>query len=165
MKEILLTQEKVAIVDDEDYEYINQWKWQAHKHRETFYAWRTIRKDGKKITIQMHREIMGFLYCDGRICDHKNRNGLDNRKSNLRNANSSMNSYNRKINKNNHSQYRGVSWRDKARKWIVQVGLNGRQIYGGRFSDIISAAKAYDKIVESIRGNDAILNFPNRRIE
>lgn len=86
MKEISLTQGKVAIVDDEDFEYLNRWKWHARKNGQTWYALRSKswRIQGKRygITIPMHRVIMGAP--EGRVIDHLNRDGLDNRRSNLR---------------------------------------------------------------------------------
>lgn len=74
---ILLTKGKFAIVDAEDYDWLSQYKWCAVKSRETFYAQRW----SNGTTVSIHREIM--CAPKGVICDHKNHNGLDNRKSNL----------------------------------------------------------------------------------
>jgi hypothetical protein len=86
MKEIQLTQGKVALVDDEDYEYLNQWKWCARKGKlGTFYAKRTVRNNITNTykTIYMHRIILNitnrFIYVD-----HENHDGLDNQKSNIK---------------------------------------------------------------------------------
>jgi len=75
---IPLTQGRFAIVDPDDYDWLNQYKWYAAKCRTTFYAYRSK----TRTTVNMHREIM--CAPKGMICDHKNHNGLDNRKSNLR---------------------------------------------------------------------------------
>ena len=75
---ILLTQAKFATVDVEDYDWLSQYKWCAAKDRETFYAHR----GSNGIAVSMHRAIMHAP--KGVICDHKNHNGFDNRKSNLR---------------------------------------------------------------------------------
>jgi hypothetical protein len=157
---IPLTQEKFAIVDAEDYEWLNRWKWFAHKNRHTFYAIRRSHVDGKWGHVKMHREILGLIHGDGQLCDHKNRNGLDNRKENLRIATYSLNNYNRKMSVNNTSGYRGVSWQTHNRRWIVHVPVNGTQTYFGSFTDVIEAAKAYDAVALKYWGNDAALNFP-----
>jgi hypothetical protein len=163
MKEIPLTQGKFAIVDDDDYEKLMQHKWQAQKDKNTFYANRTIRVNGKRTALSMHREILGLKKGDGKLSDHRNRNGLDNRKENLRVVILSVNNHNRKKNKNNTSGYRGVCWNKD--RWYVNIGIGGGKISVGYFDDLIIAAKAYDKAVTQYRGKDAILNFPRKESE
>ncbi len=85
---IPLTQDQFAIVDAEDYGWLSRYKWFAVKNRETFYAQRF----GDGTIVGMHREIMRTP--KGMVCDHKNHNGLDNRKSNLRLCTSAQNRYN-----------------------------------------------------------------------
>jgi len=94
MKEIELTQGQVAIVDDEDFEYLSQWKWRAswHENNKSFYAARADRSTGKYKTIYMHRLIMQTE--SGLECDHIFHNTLDNRKSVLRNVTRSENQRN-----------------------------------------------------------------------
>jgi hypothetical protein len=83
MKEIPLTQGQSALVDDDDYEYLNQFKWMAWRHGNTFYAIRHApTKDGKRDTIRMH--VVVIETPNGMDTDHINGNGLDNRKENLR---------------------------------------------------------------------------------
>lgn len=96
MKEIQLTQGQVALVDDEDFEWLNQWKWQAawQKNIQSYYAVRTTRLLGFRKTIMMHREIMKTP--DGLQCDHISHNTLDNRKCQLRNCTRGENQRNRK---------------------------------------------------------------------
>ena len=100
MKHIPLTQGKVAIVDDKDYEYLNQWKWYAHKKGNTYYARRSInyKLNGKKKTrtIQMHNIVLSKTDVSKEI-DHKNHNGLDNRLSNLRICTHAQNLANQRI--------------------------------------------------------------------
>jgi hypothetical protein len=103
MKEIKLTQGKVAMVDDEDFEFLNQWKWNAHKcHNwkgDNYYSERGIHQRGRKpeiIIISMHRLIMGVERNDKRKVDHINHNTLDNRKENLRVCTNQQNSWNHK---------------------------------------------------------------------
>lgn len=98
MKKIPLTRGKFALIDDEDYEWLNQWKWQAHRdgYSGDFSATRREKIPGKKTrkTIIMSREIMNTP--KGMKCDHKNHNTLDNRKSNLRNCTHAQNMRNHK---------------------------------------------------------------------
>lgn len=84
MKQIPLTQGKVALIDDEDYKHISQRKWYAAKIGKTYYAQHSIIRDGNQTTLMMHRQIMNPP--SNLQCDHINGNGLDNRKSNLQSA-------------------------------------------------------------------------------
>jgi hypothetical protein len=162
MKEISLTQRKIALVDDENYERLMQHKWHVMKNFNTFYANREVYVNGRRTSLQMHREILCLSHGDGRLVDHKNRNGLDNRKDNLRITTLFINSYNRKNNINNTSGYRGVYCmkKGKYKYWGSGIGTAGINIYLGCFPDPISAALAYDRAAILYWGKDAILNFP-----
>src|SRR3990167_5487837 len=105
MRKIKLTQGMVATVDDEDFEWLNYYKWYAVKpHRSnTFYA---VTKIGRKTTY-IHRLIINTPA--NKITDHKNRNGLDNRKINLRICDYSDNFHNAIVRKNCKSGLKGVS--------------------------------------------------------
>lgn len=158
MKEIPLTRDKVAIIDDEDYERINQHKWYAYKSKRTFYA---QRRDGKKI-LWMHRIIINPSP-DEQI-DHINGDGLDNRKSNLRIATQHQNTMNcrkRAIHRGKppSSKYKGVSKCKTTGHWIVQLGFNGSYIWGGTYLTEIEAAKAYDIKAKELFGIYAKTNF------
>lgn len=96
MKEIKLTQGKVVLVDDEDYEYLNQFKWYALKNHRTYYAQRVIQNNYIKRTLKMHRVIMDTP-C-GLEVDHIDGDGLNNQKCNLRNCTFAENRKNRKPN-------------------------------------------------------------------
>ena len=92
MREIPLTQGKVALVDDADFDWLNQWKWYAAKavSNGAFYARRTINETGT--SIHMHRAILGLEPGDPRRADRIRRDGtLDNRRDNLRIATQSQN--------------------------------------------------------------------------
>lgn len=146
MKEIQLTQGKGALVDDEDYERINQHKWYAHEDGKTFYASRhKVSTSGKKISIQMHRDVLGMSYGDGRMCDHKNRNGIDNQKDNLREATKSLNVRNSGIYKNNSSGYKGVKWQKSTKTWVAYKRVNGIQTYLGSYKDPAEASLVYER--------------------
>jgi len=91
--------------------------------------------------------------------DHKNKDGLDNRKSNLRTCCKSQNMSNRKIQLNNTSGYKGVYWHKYARKWMASIKVNKKPIYLGLFVDPIEAALAYDKNAVEKFGEFADTNF------
>ena len=140
MKKIPLTQGQFALVDDSDYEWLMQWKWQAHwnPHTRSFYAnmgWRET-TDAPQKTIIMHRFILGLQIGDKRQGDHKNHNTLDNRRFNLRIVTTQGNSWNRKATV-------GYYWVPKARKYRAIIGVNGNNIHLGYHITPESARKAY----------------------
>ena len=141
IKEIELTQGKVAIVDDDTYEELNKYNWFAHRNSNTYYADRR----GKQLEgdlVSMHRQILGLKYRDGKIADHINRNGLDNRRSNLRVVSRSGNQHSRRVSKNNVSGHNGVFWLISRRKWEARIKVNNRSIHLGFFEDIKDAVEA-----------------------
>jgi len=117
MKRISLTQGKFAIVDDEDYEWLNRWKWCAHKNSNHYYVARsTSRKSGKK-SIKMHRLILGLKLNDGKISDHRNTNALDNRRCNLRECTISENTRNQS--KRKGKKYKGIYFHKGTQRWAA----------------------------------------------
>lgn len=159
-RKIPLTKGKFAIVDAADYERLNQYKWQAHKDRYTYYARRSRRDPvtGRRSTVPMHREILD-IEAD-KVVDHINGNGLDNRRANMRSATTAQNCMNRRFYKKRSSPYRGVSFNRQLRKFVVYVGYKGSRMYLGCFDDEIAAAKAYDKAAKEYHKEFAGLNFP-----
>jgi len=157
MREILLTKGKVAIVDDEDFEEVNKHKWYCMPHRNTFYA---CRHGGNYSIINMSHQIMGNV--DGKVIDHINRNGLDNRRCNLRFCSVSENCRNKKLNSNNTSGFRGVHWDLKCKKWVVQVQSNYTVVYRALFDDKVEAAMDYDRKARELFGDFVVLNFPSK---
>lgn len=133
MKCIELTQGNFAMVDDEDFEYLSQWRWKANNYG---YAITTNRQK-----LYMHRMLMKFP--KGKIIDHINHDRLDNRKENLRICSIKENLRNRTKNKNNTSGYKGVSWNKIAKKWVSYIRVDGKRINLGYFDDITKAAEAY----------------------
>lgn len=159
MKQISLTQGKFAQVDDEDYDYLNQWKWCANKKpNENYYAVRRASiLQGETKEIRMHRIIMKTP--DGMECDHINHNGIDNQKSNLRNCTHGQNMKNRTSAKNASSKYLGVYWYKVNKKWRATISINGKVTHLGTFKTEIEAAKAYNIMAEKHYGEFANLNF------
>lgn len=151
-KQIPLTQGKFALVDEEDFEYLNQWKWCFHKNPKdcTGYAIRSGYDPltRKRPRISMHRVLSKAKPTD--ICDHKNGNGLDNRKSNLRVCDKFQSIWNRKTASSKKlNAIKGVT-KVKDRKgiptyWIVRICYKGTRIYLGTFKTQKSAEEAYKK--------------------
>ncbi len=160
MKEIQLTQGKVALVDDEDYEYLNQYKWYANKNANTFYAVRNLsinKKNDSKIF--MHRFITNNMNPKMHT-DHFNGNGLDNRKINLRICTNSQNAMNQTKQINNTSGYKGVTYfkNTSNKKWMAAITVNKKRFYLGVYIDIKDAARAYNEAAIKLYGEFAKLN-------
>lgn len=164
MKEIPLTQGKVALVDDEDYDSLIGFYWQAKRTRngKVWYASRTGRADsGTRTTgILMHRQILGLTDRKQQV-DHENGNGLDNQKDNLRVATCSQNHFNRERYSNNLSGYKGVYIRPKRchRPWHARIQVNKKNIHIGYFHTAKEAALAYDEAAREHHGEFARTNF------
>ncbi|MFW9874253.1 MAG: AP2 domain-containing protein [Candidatus Thorarchaeota archaeon] len=161
MKKIVLTKDKFALVDDEDFDYLNQWKWHALTKKKPntirYYACRTIKENGKKKNIYMHRLLMNFP--KNKQVDHSDHDTLNNQKSNLRTCTNAQNSYNQ--NKRiGSSQYKGVHWYKQTKKWVARIMYNYKNISIGYFKSEIEAAKAYDEKAKKLFGEFAYLNFP-----
>lgn len=154
-QKIFLTQNQEALVDDEDYERVSQHKWYAGKIRNTYYAMHGIQKpDGHWTTEYMHNLITGYPQTD-----HKNGNGLDNQKKNLRLASDADNQHNYRLPRNNTSGYKGVNWDKRDNKWRARITVNGKQRTIGRYDDIIEAARAYDEAARNHFGEFARTNL------
>jgi hypothetical protein len=160
MKEIVLSKGKCALVDDEDYEYLNQWKWSLSGPPNSLYAIRAYGPRRKREYIQMHRVIMNTP--KHLVVDHIDHNGLNNQKSNLRNCTRQQNQMNMKVIKAS-SKYRGVYLAPHQSKTSIYAGIrvNGRHKHLGSFKTEVEAAMEYDKVAKQFRGEFAILNFPN----
>ena len=158
MKKISLTQNKFTVVDDEDYEYLNQWKWCSKDYISTFYAGR---KQDSHTTILMHRVIMDCP--SNKYVDHIDGDGLNNQKSNLRVCSNSENGRNRGKQSNNKSGYKGVSIHNRGNKFRAQIKAEGKLIHLGVFETAEDAAKVYDQKALELHGEFSVLNFPIER--
>lgn len=154
MKRIPLTQGKFALVDNEDFNHLNQWKWCYHLGYAIRSIW--IRKNKTRI-IRMHRVITNCPA--GLEPDHRDKNGLNNQKYNLRICTRTQNQMNAKRRSDNISGYRGVSIH-KDGHITVEIRINRKKTRIGTFPDLISAAKAYDTKAKELYGEFASLNFP-----
>lgn len=156
-KEICLSQGKVAIVDDDLYNYYNQWIWSAFFDGHNWYAVRQKGKRPFRKQVKMHRDIMNAP--EGIKIDHKNGNGLDNRRENLRFCTQSQNAMNSKIPKSNKTGYKGVSYIKRDRIYQAHIKANGKAINLGSFHDPVEAAKVYDEAAIKYFGEFAKTNF------
>ena len=151
MKEIVLTKNKIALIDDEDYDKLSKHSWCASQNRAG--NWYATSRIDKKI-VMMHR----FVLNTNNEVDHKNRNGLDNQKSNLRRATRKQNSCNRIGRKGR--RFKGVSFLKRLNKWRAYINDNHRKKALGCYSTIEEAAAAYDNVAKQLWGDWALLNFP-----
>jgi hypothetical protein len=154
MKEITLTQNKVAQVDDRDYDFLSQWKWQAKKSRDTFYAHCRKNVSGTGHALKMHRIIMNTP--PELEVDHVDHNGLNCQRNNLRNCTSAQNRMNRKKSWG-RSKYKGVSFAYNDRIY-ARIKVNKKLIYLGTFLSEIDAAIAYNDAAKVYFGEFACLN-------
>lgn len=160
MKQIPLDKGLFTLVDDADFDIFGTKKWYAHKSRNTFYACRHERIGfRKRKMIMLHREILGLK--DSLIhCDHKDGNGLNNLRENLRPCSKHENSKNRIKNKNNTTGFKGVYLDKKTGRYRASIRVNNRNINYGFFKFPELAARAYDEAAKVHFGAFAKLNFP-----
>ena len=158
-KEIALTQSKIALVDDDDFQSINQFKWYAVKMKDgTFYArsWMAGQE------IYLHNFIMQPPV--GMEIDHIDRDSLNCTQGNMRLATHAQNCLNKRKRMNMTSQYRGVSFDQSCCKWRAQISINGKNRRIGLFDDEIDAARDYDEIAKKPapfgHGEFSQFNFP-----
>jgi hypothetical protein len=165
MREVLLygkvARGRVALVDDENFDFINQFRWRAYERIEPDrrpygpYAVNSYKDGSKTRTRFMHKMITGWPQTD-----HINHNTLDNQKHNLRPCTDSQNHGNQLPPLNGSSQYKGLCWVERLGKWQVQIRVAGKRTYLGVFVDEEEAAQVYDIAAIAAWGPYAYLNFP-----
>jgi hypothetical protein len=160
---IPLTQGKVAIIDDVDAGLASS-NWQTRLLGQTWYAQRNVRLlDGRKTMERLHTAVWRRAHpgeSHPSEIDHKNGNGLDNRRSNLRPATHQENNRNRRLQSNNTSGYKGVHWETCTQKWRAVIKVDGHQHRLGRFGIAEEAARVYDAKARALFKDFATLNFP-----
>lgn len=148
---IPLSQERFAIVDDEDADLL-AFKWSAWAHRKTFYARRTInRPDGRQTSQLLHRVIAGRVGITGQV-DHRSRHGLDCTRGNLREATRVQNNANQGLRADNTSGVKGVSWERRPGKWRAEVSVNGKNRRLGLFVNLADADVVVRAAREALHG-------------
>lgn len=155
---VSLTRGEFAIIDNEDLTVVQKfsnWHVFTTSTKRTKYALTNVPGS----TIKMHRLIMGFPEMQ---IDHINRDGLDNRRANLRLVTNTQNAYNTGPNYN--KKYKGISLDNSKTKWKSYIRVDGKLYYIGSFLTPEEAAIAYDEIAFKQWGTLAYLNFPERKI-
>ena len=162
MKKIPLTQGREAIVDDDDFERVNQFRWHfvgCGRGYASRSQW--IGGEKKYHNELMHRFILGLSKRGNGAAevDHINHDGLDNRKENLRVVTHAQNCRNRSKSKNKSSQYKGVTWNSQGKNWRATITANGKYIHLGPTRLEVVAARVYDHWAKKLHGEFASTNF------
>lgn len=170
MKTIIINSKKHGIkkilVDDEDFEALNKFKWGIKKSHNTYYAFRNIPFGTQLKTVGMHSVILNT----NKLIDHKDHNGLNNQKHNIRVCSKTQNGQNRTSAKNSSSKYLGVALKKvKSLKpcgslvvycyWQSMIMINKKHTFIGTFKNEIDAALSYNEAAKKHHGEFANLNI------
>jgi hypothetical protein len=152
-----------VIVDDDDFDLVSKYKWhlQRGETHNTYYVYMNNiynkHPDFHQKCIPIHRLILGVN--DRRLdVDHIDQNGLNNQRSNIRISTRTQNQRNRRLQKNNTSGYKGVSWRSDRRRWKANIKFEGKLLHLGLFTCPQAAARAYNNAAIKYFGDFAKLN-------
>lgn len=159
MKRIELTKGRTAQVDDEDLERLSLFSWFAYEsHAGVWYAARYTARDeaDRRQIVLMHRAVLGLVPGDTEV-DHRDHDGLNNQKANLRLATRATNSHNRRI---KSGGFVGVYFHKQRQRWQARIKQGGKNISLGMFDTPEEAARARDAACLDMRGEFAVLNYP-----
>lgn len=131
----------IANVDDNDPKKPWRFKWTAQVEDKTVYAYRFFWSHNVPTKVFLHRFLLGVTSSNTEV-DHKDGNGLNCKRKNLRKATSSQNKCNQGLSTVNTSGVKGVSWDKSKRKWQVQIGLHGKNMHLGRYTNLKEAQHA-----------------------
>jgi hypothetical protein len=167
LKEIPLYGKKAAgrvtlASDGSDYALVSQHRWYVTEYRRPNgavcgpYAATMIKgADGRRTEVRMHNLILGAAGVD-----HRNGDGLDNQRHNLREADQGRNNQNARKRAGTSSRYKGVHKDRRTGKWVAQITIGGRRRHLGVFTEETAAALAYDEAARELFGEFARPNFP-----
>lgn len=151
-----LSQGKFAMIDSDDFEKVGRVKWSAQKEGKNFYAYRMMGGGRNRKIVYLHGAILEI-----KGVDHRNGNGLDCRRENIRPATAKQQSqaFQRKR-PGTSSKFRGVTWHRSASAWQAKISAEGSSFYLGLFKEEIDAARAYDVKAKELGFFKEALNFP-----
>lgn len=145
---------KECFIDEEDYDKIKDKFWCIVPNRRTFYAMTRFKvSHGKYRTVRMHQMLI-----EGKPIDHKDGNGLNNQKSNLRSSTPQQNNFNTPPTSRNKSGYKGVHLSNWGTSYVACIRVSGKLIHGGSFKTAVEAAKKYNEMAMVHHGEFAWLN-------
>jgi len=142
-------------VDEADFDWLNQRQWSTFTTHDLTYA----RDDKPSPAVYIHRLIVGAV--KGEYVDHINRNGLDNRRENLRIVSQGVNIANAKMASNNTSGFKGVTRFRNG--WMVQIKFHQRHLSSNVIKDIREAALLRDELARRLFGDIVYLNLPDEK--
>lgn len=157
MREILLTQGFIAQIDDCDYEQVSALRWWPIKGPNTVYAYTNLSSNPRK-PVLLHRFITNAPA--GVYVDHRDRDGLNCQRDNLRFCTAAQNHQNMKKNRSSTSPYKGTHWNKEKCKWEARIRVNRKALFLGYYASPEAGARAYDAAARKYFGEFARLNFP-----
>jgi hypothetical protein len=146
-----------AYFDPEDYEFVIQYTWGVREKAGLYYVHTSLCMDMKWRNFRFHRLLMNPPH--NVAIDHRDGNGLNNRRKNLRACSSAQNAANQSISRANTSGFKGVVWDNRCHSWSVRIKKNGKRIYGGHFPNVVDAAAKYNELAIIYFGEFARLNI------
>lgn len=152
---------EVAVVDAVDAPLVNRYSWYAQRFKHTTYAQTTIPGHKPQRRVLMHRLLMGEPDCD---VDHRDGDGLNNRRANIRLATRTENCANTKKKPGCSSRYKGVRWSERGHCWRAAIYVKRTQVHLGCFKNEDEAGMAYDIAADIVFGEFARKNFPDAKM-